>query len=75
MLIKKLDIAIVDALGDVLADLMRRAPLNHVQSRPSVLGLCAGRRADEQRVFLLSLEVVLLDVVREGSGDFPTPNS
>lgn len=71
MLIKELDIAVVDPLCDFLADLMGRASLDHVQSRPSVLGLRAGRRADEQRVFLLAFEVVLLDVVRKGSGDFP----
>jgi hypothetical protein len=37
MLIKELDIAIINALGNFFTDLMRTTPLNHIQARPSVL--------------------------------------
>jgi hypothetical protein len=63
MLIEELDISIVNALCDFLSDLMRTPPLDHIQSRPSVLCLSAGRRSNEQVVLQLSLEVVLLDVI------------
>jgi hypothetical protein len=39
MFIEEVDVAIIDAFGDLLANLMRRPPLDHVESRPSVLGL------------------------------------
>jgi hypothetical protein len=63
MLVKELDIAIVDPLCNLLANLMRRPALNHVQPRPSVLRLRTRRRANEEVVFELALEVVVLDVV------------
>jgi hypothetical protein len=63
MLVKELDIAIVNPLCNFLAHLMRRASLNHIQPRPSVLRLRAGRRTDEEVVLELALEIVLLDMV------------
>lgn len=39
MLIEELDIAVVDTLGNLLSDLMRTSPLDHVEPRPSVLRL------------------------------------
>lgn len=71
MLIEELDVAIVDTLCDLLADLMRRPPLDHVELRPSVLSLGAGRGTNEQVVLQLSLEVVLLDVIRERGRHLP----
>jgi hypothetical protein len=41
MLVEELDVAIVDAFCNLLANLMRRPALNHVQTSPSVLSLCA----------------------------------
>jgi hypothetical protein len=72
MLIEELDVAIVDALGNLLADLVRASALNHVQSRPAVLRLCAGRSANEECVFQLALEAILLDVICQSCGDFST---
>ena len=63
MLIEELDLTVVDSLGNLSADLVRAAALDHVQARPAVLGLCAGRGAHEQVVLELSLQVVLLDMV------------
>ena len=40
MLVPELDVAVVDTLGDILADLMRRSAVDHVVPRPSVLSLC-----------------------------------
>lgn len=71
MLVEELDVAIVDALGDVLADLVRRPALDHVQPRPSVLRLGARAGAHHEREFVLALESIGLDVVGEGGGDFP----
>lgn len=71
MLVEEVDAPLVDALGDGLADLVRAPPLNHVEAGPPVLRLGAGRRADEERVAELALEVVLLDMVGEEGGDFP----
>ena len=71
MLVKELDLAIVDALGDFLADLMGAAAFNHVQTRPSALGLGSRGGANEEGIFQLTLQIVLLDVVGEGSGDHP----
>lgn len=71
MLVEEVDAPLVDALGDGLADLVRAPPLNHVEAGPPVLRLGARRRADEERVAELALEVVLLDVVGEEGGDFP----
>jgi hypothetical protein len=71
MFIEKLDLTIVDSLGDFLSDLMRAATLNHVQACPAVLGISAGGSTDEQVILQLSLEVVLLDMVCESCGDDP----
>ena len=71
MLVKEVDLAVVDTLGDGLSDLMGTSPLNHVEAGPPVLCLGAGRSTDEQAVPELALEVVLLDVIGEEGGDFP----
>lgn len=71
VLIEEVDLAGVDSCGDGLSDLMRRSALNHIKSRPAVLGLSAGGGADEKRVLHLSLEVVLLDVVGEHGWNLP----
>ena len=73
MLIEELDLAIVDALGDLLADLMRAATLDHVEFSPAVLRIRAGRGTHEEGVLQLALQVVLLDVIRQGGRDLPTP--
>lgn len=72
MLIEELHLTRIDALGDLLADLMRTPTLDHVETRPAVLGLRARRRADEEGVLQLALERVLLDVVRQRRGNLPT---
>ena len=41
VLVEELDVAVVDSLCDILADLVGASPLNHVVARPSVLGLGA----------------------------------
>lgn len=71
MLVEEVDAALVDALGDILADLVRRPSLDHVEGSPAVLGLGTGRGADEEAVLELSLEVVLLDMVGEENGNLP----
>jgi hypothetical protein len=63
MLIEKLDVAIVDALGNLFADLMRRPALDHVQACPSILSLGARRRANKKIVLELAFELVLFDMV------------
>jgi hypothetical protein len=63
MLVEELDIAIINALCNFLANLMRRPALNHIQACPSVLRLRARWRANKEVVFELALEVVLLNVV------------
>lgn len=68
VLVEELDVAVVDALCDVLANLVRASPLDHVVARPSVLGLGAGRCADEEVVLQLALQAVLLDMVGQCSG-------
>ena len=50
MLVEKLDVAIVDTFGNLLADLMRRSTFNHIQTSPSVLSLSARRGTDKQIV-------------------------
>ena len=55
MLIKEFDVAIVDASGNLLADLMGTSTFNHVQSCPSVLGFCSGRGTHEKVVLELAL--------------------
>jgi len=71
VLVEELDAALIDALGDVLADLMRAAALNHVKTGPAVLGLSAGGGADEKAVLELTLKVVLLDMVGQESRRLP----
>ena len=71
MLVEEVDATLVDALGNVLADLVRSATGDHVESSPAVLGLGAGRGTDEEAVLELALEAVLLDVVSEHSRDLP----
>jgi hypothetical protein len=70
VLVEELDIAIVDAPGNVLADLMGASALDHVEAGPAVLGLGARGGADEEVVFELALESIPLDVVGEGGGYF-----
>lgn len=72
MLIEELNVAVVDSLGNLFSDLVRAATLDHVQLRPAVLRLGAGGRAHKQVVLELSLQVILLDMVCESNGDFPT---
>ena len=55
MLIKKLDIPIIDTFRDSFPHLMRTPPLNHVQRRPAVLRLRSGARTHEEGVFQLTL--------------------
>jgi hypothetical protein len=69
VLVEELDVAVVDALCDILADLMRTSPLDHVVACPSVLSLCARRGADKKVVLQLTLEAVLLDVVGQCGGN------
>lgn len=71
MLVPELDVAVVDTLGDILADLMRRSAVDHVVPRPSVLSLCARGCANKQIVLQLALEVVLLNVFCKGNRDLP----
>ena len=68
MLVEELDVAVVDSLCDILADLVRASPLDHVVARPSVLGLGAGRGTNEEVVLELSLQTVLLDMVGQCGG-------
>jgi hypothetical protein len=63
MFIKKLDIPSINSLRNLLPNLVRASPLNHVESGPAVLGLGAGRGSDEQGVFEFALEVVFFDMV------------
>ena len=51
MLVEELYIAVVDSLRDLLTDLMRRPPLDHIETGPSVLSLCAGGGPDEEIEF------------------------
>ena len=71
MFVEELDPPLIDALGNLLADLVRGPPLNHIQFCPSILRLGTRRSADEQRVFELPLQVVLLHMVGKGRGNFP----
>lgn len=71
MLVEELDLAIVDSLGNLLADLVRATALDHVQTGPAVLSVGTGRSTHEQVVLQLSLKVILLDMVGESSGHDP----
>jgi hypothetical protein len=55
MLIKELNLSIIDALGDFLSDLVRATAFNHVQASPAILRLCTGRGTHEEGVFELAL--------------------
>lgn len=74
MLIEEFNLTIVDSLGNFLSDLMGTASLNHVQAGPAVLRLRARGGTDEQVILQLSLEAILLNVIRHGnwnhSGNF-----
>lgn len=63
MLVKEVDSAFVDALGNLLANLMGAPSLNHVQGGPSILSFSTRRCADKQGVPQLPLQSVLLDMV------------
>lgn len=63
MLIKELDIPIINALRNRFAHLMGSAAFNHVEVCPAVLGFGAGGGADEEGVFELALEGVGFYVV------------
>lgn len=71
MLVEEFDPSLIDALGNLLADLVRGTPFNHIQPRPSILRLGARRSADEQRVLELPLQVVLLHMVGKGRRNLP----
>jgi hypothetical protein len=71
MLVEKVDLALIDTLGDGLADLVRAATVDHVQTRPAVLRLASRRGSHKERVSELALEVVLFDMVRQKRGHFP----
>lgn len=68
VLVEEFDPALVDAPRNVFAHLMRRPPLNHVQSRPPVLRLRARAGADKEVELQLALQPILLHVVGEGGG-------
>ena len=70
MLIEEFDVAVVDTLGNILADLMRRAALDHVQAGPPILSLGTGGGADEEIVFQFTLESISLDMVGQCSWNF-----
>ena len=71
VLIKKVDLPSVQPLGNILSNLMRTPPLNHVQLSPSTLRLSTRRGTHEQSISHLSFEFVLLDVVCQSGRDFP----
>jgi hypothetical protein len=72
MFIKELDIRLINTPGNLLSNLMRAPPLNHIQFRPTILRLSPGGRAHEKGVFHLSLQAILLYVIREHFGDLST---
>ena len=71
MLIEEFDVSIVDALGNLLSNLMRRAPFDHVKSRPPILSFGTRRSTDKEVVLQLTLQIVLLDMIGQGGGDLP----
>ena len=68
VLIKELYVAVVDAFGNFLANLVGTPPLDHVEAGPSILRLGAGRSTDEEVVLELALQSILLDMVCKGGG-------
>jgi len=75
VLVEELDVAIVDPLCNLLADLVRTTAFDHVQLRPSVLCLCSRRGSDEEVVFELALKAILLDMIGQGGGYLPEKGS
>jgi hypothetical protein len=71
MLIKELDPPLIDTLRNLLANLMRRSSLDHIQSRPSVLSLRTRRCTNKEVVFELALQAIAFDMIRESGRDFP----
>ena len=72
MLVEEFDVAVVDTLGNILADLMRRAALDHIQAGPPILSLGTGGGADEEIVFQFTLESIFFDMVGQCSWNFPS---
>lgn len=70
MLVEEFDVAVVDTLGNIFADLMRRAALDHVQAGPPILSFGTGGGANEEIVFQFTLESVSLDMVGQCSWNF-----
>lgn len=70
MFVEKLDVPVVDALCNLLADLMRAPSLNHVVPRPSILRLSARAGSDKKVVLEFPLQTILLDVFRKRGGHF-----
>lgn len=71
MFVEEFDPPLIDTPGNLLANLVWGSPLDHIQSRPSVLRLGARRSTDEQRVLELPLQVILLHMIGKGGGYFP----
>ena len=71
MFVEEFDVAIVDTLRDVFADLVGRSSLDHVQSRPTTFGLCARRCSYEEVVLQLTLQIVLFDMIRQSCWYLP----
>lgn len=69
VLVRESDATSIDALFDILADLMGIAAINHVQSGPTVFGFCTSRSADEKVELHLPLQIVFFNVVGESSRD------
>ena len=63
MLIKELDIPLINALCYLFPHLMGRPPLDHIEARPSVLGFGARGGTYEEVVLEFALQAVLFDVV------------
>jgi hypothetical protein len=70
MFIKELDSSFIDPFGDFFSHLVWAALFNHIQLCPA--GFCLGARgsAHEKGVLELSLQVIFLDMVCEGSRNF-----
>lgn len=68
MLVEELDVAIVDAFRNLLADLVRSTSLNHVEFSPSIFCFSTRGGANKKVVLELALEAVLLDMISHGCG-------
>lgn len=71
MLIEEVNVAVVNSLGNLLANLVRRTALDHVQVSPARLRVSTSGGTDEEAVLELSLQVVLLDMVGESQRNLP----